>query len=48
MGVCYIYRELNTCADALANKECDPSFNLMFYERISAQISFLLLTDCIK
>lgn len=48
MSIFHIYRESNICADTFANMECDLDSYLMFYEQIPAQISFLLLNDCIK
>ena len=45
--ICHSYKEVNTCANTLANIVCGWGFTLMLYEHCPAQISMLFLIDLV-
>jgi TnpA family transposase len=45
--ICHSYKEVNACANVLANIACGGGFTLMLYEHCPAQISMLFVTDLV-
>jgi hypothetical protein len=46
--ICHSYREANTCADALANLECDHEPGMRVYEQCPVRLRSLLLVDAME
>lgn len=47
-GICHIYHDSNTCANALVNIVCDLGSYLMLYGQVRAQNSLLSLVNLIR
>lgn len=43
--ICHSYREVNSCADTLANIGCEHAPELRVYEQCPARLSSMLLAD---
>nr|ABN08768.1 Polynucleotidyl transferase, Ribonuclease H fold [Medicago truncatula] len=43
--ICHSYREVNSCADTLANMDCEHAPGLRVYEQCPARLSSMLLAD---